>query len=247
MLKNLSPNKTTRICLWSGPRNISTALMYSFAQRSDTMVFDEPLYGYYLNNSKAREYHPGAKEIMDSMDVNGENVIKGMMRENRKQVLFFKNMVYHLLDLNLDFMKDVVNIILTRNPLEMIPSFAKVIENPTIEDIGYTKHSELLNYFEKQGIEPIVLDSTRLLLDPEKTLRALCLKTNILFEENMLHWETGARIEDGIWSKYWYDNVHKSTGFSKYTRKTDSFPEHLKPLLQECLPHYMKLLPYAIG
>ena len=196
-------DKVTRICLWSGPRNISTALMYSFAQRDDTKVFDEPLYGFYLDKSVAKKYHPGAKDILATMGLCGASVINNMLTENCKPVLFFKNMTHHLLDLNLDFMKDVVNVILTRDPLEMIPSFAKVIENPTIEDIGYAKHSELLDYFEKEGIVPIVLDSTRMLQNP--------------------------------------------TGFSKYSKKTEPFPEYLKPLLHECLPHYEKLLPYTIG
>ncbi|WP_417289467.1 sulfotransferase family protein [Corallibacter sp.] len=244
---NSKNNNITRICLWSGPRNISTALMYSFAQREDTLVFDEPLYGYYLKNTKAKEYHPGAKDILDSLDNNGENVVNKMMHEDRKPVLFFKNMTHHLLDLNRDFMKNVVNVILTRHPKEMIPSFAKVIISPTIQDIGYADHSNLLDFFEKEAITPIVLDSTKLLLNPENTLRKLCEKAQIQFYDSMLQWQAGARPEDGIWAKYWYDNVHKSTGFSKYKPKTEPFPEYLKPLLQECLPHYNRLLPYAIG
>ena len=236
-----------RICLWSGPRNISTTLMYSFAQRKDTRVYDEPLYAYYLSNSKAKEYHPGTKDILDSLEHNGEKVIAQMMTNQEKPVYFFKNMTHHLLDLNRDFMKDVYNVILTRDPLEMLPSFHKVINNPSIHDVGYAKHSELLDYFESHNIKPIVLDSKRVLLNPKKVLTQLCEFIDIPFDENMLHWEAGARVEDGTWAKYWYTNIHKSTGFLKYKPKTEPFPKHLEPLLNECLPHYNKLLKYAIG
>lgn len=239
--------KVTRICLWSGPRNISTALMYSFGQRNDTMVFDEPLYGYYLRNSKANDYHPGASEIIKSMESDGEKVIANMIAEDRKPVLFFKNMTHHLLDLNRNFMDDVVNVILTRDPFEMIPSFAKVIKQPTMDDLGYAKNCELLDYLVDRGIKPIVLDSRRLLLDPKNVLMNLCLEININFDENMLQWQPIPRSEDGVWAKFWYSNVHKSKGFSKYSKKVEPFPSYLKPLLDECIPHYEKLLTYAIA
>ena len=204
---------TKQICLWSGPRNISTTLMYSFAQREDTKVYDEPLYAFYLSNTDAKDYHPGTQEILDTLEHDGEKVIKQMMSNQEKSVFFFKNMTHHLLNLNRDFMKGVYNVILTRDPLEMLPSFDKVITNPSIDDVGYAKHSELLDYFEANNIKPIVLDSKRVLLNPKKVLTQLCEFIDIPFNENMLHWEAGARPEDGSWSKYWYSNIHKSTGF----------------------------------
>ena len=140
----MSKDNITRICLWSGPRNISTALMYSFAQRKDTTVFDEPLYAYYLSQTKARKYHPGAEDILSSMENNGEKVIETMMGYHPKPIVFFKNMTHHLLDLDRSFMKDVVHIILTRDPVEMLPSFAKVIADPNMEDVGDASHLDLL-------------------------------------------------------------------------------------------------------
>jgi hypothetical protein len=221
--------------------------MYSFAQRKDTKVYDEPLYAYYLSNTNAKEYHPGAQDILDSLEPNGEKVIMEMMTNQEKPVLFFKNMTKHLLDLNRDFINDVYNVILTRDPLEMLPSFDKVIAKPSLDDVGYEKHSELLDYFEAHNIEPIVLDSKRVLLNPKKSLMQLCDFIGIPFDENMLHWNAGSREEDGTWAKYWYTNIHKSTGFLKYKPKTEPFPKHLEELLNECLPHYNKLLKYAIG
>jgi hypothetical protein len=240
-------NKNTkRICLWSGPRNISTALMYSFAQRKDTQVFDEPLYAYYLSHSKACEYHPGAKKIVASMENSGEKVVEMMLGEHEKPVVFFKQMTHHLLDLDRSFMKNTINIILTRNPVEMLPSFAKEIESPIMQDVGYLAHIELLEYLRDNGSEPIVIDSTKLLLNPKKVLNQLCKLLDIPLDECMFQWKAEARIEDGIWAEYWYNSVHKSTGFMEYKPKTTPFPEKLKPLLAECLPYYEQLSKLAI-
>lgn len=232
---------TKRICLWSGPRNISTTLMYSFAQRSDTKVFDEPLYAHYLSRTNARNYHPGADDILATMENDGKKVINMMMGEHKKSVIFFKNMTHHLLDLDRDFMKNCIHIILTRDPVEMLPSFDKVIKDPNIDDVGYALHTELLGYFENAGIIPIVIDAKKVLLSPEKMLKQLCDRIGISFDKEMLNWESGARNEDGIWAQYWYSNIHKSTGFLPYKAKTDPFPERLKPLLDKCLIHYKKL------
>lgn len=237
----------TRICLWSGPRNISTTIMYSFAQRSDCKVYDEPLYAFYLRNTDADEYHPGAEDVLNSQDNDGSKVVEMMMGNHEKPVAFFKNMTHHLLDLDKTFMKDVVNVILTRDPKEMIPSFDKVIENPSIKDIGYADHTELVEYFEKEQIPYIVLESKKVLLNPEKVLNQFCKKATIPFEESMLKWDAGARPEDGVWAKYWYGNIHKSTGFMEYKQKAEPFPEHLNDLLEECQPHYEKLEKLALG
>lgn len=236
-----------RICLWSGPRNISTALMYSFAQRKDTKVFDEPLYAYYLkHHPEAHSYHPGTQEILETMENNGDKVVDMILGYNEKPVLFFKHMTHHLLGLNRDFMKKTINIILTRNPIDMLPSFDKVIKNPTIDDVGYALHVDLIEYFISNNIPFTVLDSKEVLLHPKSTLKKLCQFAEIQFQLNMLSWQPQQREEDGIWAKYWYDNVHKSSGFLKYRAKDTPFPAHLKILLEECIPHYNELLKYAI-
>ncbi|WP_256867493.1 sulfotransferase family protein [Winogradskyella forsetii] len=236
-----------RICLWSGPRNISTALMYAFAQRTDTKVFDEPLYAYYLkNHSEAHKYHPGSEAILDTMENDGEKVVDMMLNNTEKPVLFFKHMTHHLLGLKRDFMKTTINIILTRDPEEMLPSFDKVIKNPSLHDVGYALHVELVNYFKANNIPFTVLDSKNVLLNPERTLGKLCEFVGIPFDKNMLSWQPQQRKEDGIWAKYWYDNVHKSSGFMKYRAKVEPFPEHLYPLLKKSIPHYNTLLKFSI-
>lgn len=240
-------NSIKRISLWSGPRNISTALMYSFAQRNDTKVFDEPLYAYYLKNSNAKDYHPGAETILKTMENDGYEVVKMMLNYSEQPVLFFKNMTHHLLDLDRRFMKSLYNVILTRDPREMLPSFAKVIKQPTMMDVGYKLHLDLIQYFEKNDINYVVLDAKNVLLNPEGVLKQLCDHSDIPFNNAMLAWQPQKLEEDGVWAKYWYDNVHKSSKFSTYKPKADPFPKHLIPLLNECLPYYNQLSQLALS
>ena len=240
------PKTEIRINAWCGPRNISTALMYSFAQRSDTRVYDEPLYGYYLNATPANTYHPSAKEVMADMELNGAEVVKMMQGEHAKEVAFFKQMTHHLHELDKEFMAGMKNIILTRNPVDMLPSFVKEIEHPTMTDVGYQAHINLIDYLKSAGQNPIVLDSRKVLENPEGQLKKLCAALEISFESAMLKWPAGPRPEDGIWAKHWYDNVHKSTGFMAYTPKKKTFPEQLKPLLEACLPLYNELSNMAL-
>lgn len=240
-------DNTKRICLWSGPRNISTALMYSFAQRNDTKVFDEPLYAYYLrNHPEAHKYHPGAEEILSVMENDGDKVVESMLSASEKPVLFYKHMIHHLLGLDKSFMNNTVNIILTRNPYDMLPSFDKVIPNPILNDVGYKLHLDLLKYFQENSISFTVIDSKQVLIDPEKTLKRLCDYADIEFDNHMLSWEPQQRKEDGIWAKYWYNSVHNSSGFMEYKPKETPFPDHLLPLLNECIPFYNELLKHAI-
>ena len=236
-----------RICLWSGPRNISTALMYAFAQRKDTKVFDEPLYAYYLkHHPEAHSYHPGTEDILNSMETDGEKVVRMMLNENDTPVLFFKHMTHHLLDLDREFMKNTINIILTRDPKEMLPSFDKVIKNPKIEDVGYAKHAELINYFKENDISFTVLESKKVLMNPETYLQKLCDFIEIPFDKSMLSWKPQKRKEDGVWAKYWYTNVHNSSGFIKYKPKTTPFPKHLNSLLKTSLSYYDQLIKYSL-
>jgi len=235
-------DRTKRICLWSGPRNVSTALMYSFAQRSDTRVYDEPLYAHYLANTDADEYHPGADEVLASMENDGKKVVDMMLGPHDTEVVFFKHMTHHLVNLDLTFLNDCVNVILTREPREMIVSFDKVIPNPTMQDVGYEAHLKLLNHLENMGQKVLVLDSKDILLNPRKALTKFCEDVGIPFEESMLSWDAGPIPEDGVWAKYWYVNVHNSTGFRPYREKEISFPERLKPLLEQCESIHKRLL-----
>lgn len=246
MKADSAKDSTTRINLWSGPRNISTAMMYSFAQRSDTQVVDEPFYGYYLVHTNADEYHPGAEDVIRNMESDGEKVIDWMLGKFPKPIVFFKQMTHHINDLDRSFMKGMVNILLTRDPREMLPSFAIDIQKPEMKDVGYLDQSRLYETLAETGHPPIVLDSKQVLLTPRTTLEKLCSAIGISFDEAMLSWEKGERPEDGVWAKHWYQNVHKSTGFKPYQPKTEPFPEELKPLLEECMPIYERLSALSI-
>jgi hypothetical protein len=234
------------ISVWSGPRNISTALMYAFAQRNDTVVYDEPLYAHYLANSNAVDYHPGAKEVLETMEQDAKKLIHMMLGEHDVPIVFFKQMTHHLYKFDWSFLSKMTNVILTRNPIDMLPSYGKEVETPSMLDVGYAMHLELVEYLENLGQEIIVLDSKNILTNPQKQLSSLCNKLDIPFSETMLSWEKGPIKEDGCWAPYWYHNVHKSTGFNAYKPKTNPFPEKLKPLLEECIPIYNRLLKYAI-
>lgn len=234
-------NQVKRICLWSGPRNISTALMYSFAQRSDTQVVDEPLYAHYLSMTNAKSYHPGAQEILDSMENDGQKVIEKMLGPHDKEIVFFKQMTHHLQHLGLDFLEKTINVILTRDPREMLPSYDKAVKNPDMQDVGYEAHEKLYKYLQSIQQTPLVLDSRRILENPEDQLRKFCSKLEIPFQKQMLSWKKGPIPEDGCWAKFWYDSVHNSKGFSPYKPKTEPFPEHLKELLEKCQPIYNRL------
>lgn len=239
--------KVVRICLWSGPRNISTALMYSFAQRDDTVVYDEPLYAHYLSKTPAREYHPGAEEVIATMENDGEKVVHDLiLGDQPKPVAFFKHMTHHLFNLDRSFLSETVNVLLTRDPVDMLPSFATQIENLSLRDVGYKFHTELLTQLQSIRQDPPILDSKQILLNPKKVLGELCERIGIPFQEAMLSWKAGGRPEDGLWAKYWYKSVHQSTGFGKYVQKSEPFPEALKPLLEECKPYYEQLSAVAI-
>lgn len=220
--------------------------MYSFAQRSDTQVYDEPLYAHYLHQSDAQAYHPGVDEILAMQENNGDKVIESLLANREKPVLFYKHMAHHLLGLDRSFMKEVTNVILTRDPVEMLPSFAKVVPNPTMDDVGYRLQVELVSYLQHENLPAVVLDAKQVLLHPRKELTRLCDTVGIPFEETMLQWSAGERPEDGVWAKYWYGSVHRSTGFRPYQAKIESFPDHLKSLLNECLPYYKQLAALAI-
>lgn len=234
-----------RICLWSGPRNVSTALMYSFAQRPDTRVVDEPLYGHYLKVSGAP--HPGAAEVMAAMDTDGRRVVQQVILGPwHRPVVFFKQMAHHLAKLDLAFLERTANVLLIRDPRQMLPSLVQQIPEPTLYDTGLGVQRELFAILREKGQDPPVLEARELLLDPRGVLEELCRRLGIPIDEAMLSWPAGPRPEDGVWAPYWYHNVHRSTGFMPYREKDQPFPPQLDPLLAECLPHYQALHAEAI-
>ena len=169
-----------------------------------------------------------------------------MMGRHPSPVVFFKHMTHHLVELDWEFMNKCVNVVLTRDPFDMLTSFVNQIQEPKLSDTGYAAHHQVVKYLNTNQLPVIVLDGKNVLLNPKKVLSELCNKTGIPFKESMLKWEAGPRPEDGIWAKNWYHNVHKSTGFAPYKSKNVEMAENLKQLYEECLPHYQELKKMAI-
>ena len=234
------------ICLWSGPRNVSTALMYSFAQRGDVRVVDEPLYGHYLRVSDAE--HPGRDEIIAEMNCDGDAVMRELFDQAAREPatrLFLKHMAHHLVAIDLRFLERSCNVFLIRDPREMLPSLTVQLPHANLADTGLERQWRLYRELVEHKQQPLVLDSRELLLDPEGVLKQLCTQLGLPFDLKMLHWPAGPLPEDGVWAAHWYHAVHESTGFATYRAKND-FPSELEPLLAECQPWYDKLFALAI-
>lgn len=236
---------TKRINLISGPRNISTALMYAFDNRGDTSVVDEPMYAYYLKTSGAD--HPAKEAILEALPQDLEEVLEGLFFCDVDHPFYFiKGMAHHYYKTDLNFLKRLENVFLIRDPKQLIASFSKVINNPRMQDIGLKRECEIFQYLLDSGRVPVVLDSGELLKDPFLIINNLCDALDIPFTRRMLHWEPGPRMADGVWAAHWYTNVHRSTGFIRQTSSQRSFPAHLVPLLDEAKPYYERLYRHAL-
>jgi hypothetical protein len=230
-----------RVNVWSGPRNVSTALMYSFSQRADTRVVDEPLYAHYLRVTGAQ--HPGRDDVLTSQENDGERVVRDViLGPCDRPVLFFKQMAHHLVELDRAFLTRTKNVILTRDPEEMLTSLVENIPEPCLRDTGFAAQSEIVRELRALGQQPLVLVAHEILLDPRGELTKLCRALGIAFDPAMLSWPRGPRSEDGVWASHWYASVHRSSGFQPYVKKSKPVPEHLAPLLAECRLHYDELV-----
>lgn len=247
MTENDMPDRHLRpVCLWSGPRNVSTALMYSFAQLPHVSVVDEPLYGHYLQVSGAQ--HPGRDDVIAAMNCNGDEVMRGLLERQRQQPdrrLFLKHMAHHLVGIDTAFLEHTTNVFLVRDPREMLPSLTIQLPDASLDDTGLKRQWELFDQLRASDPAPVVLDSRELLLDPPGVLRALCGRIGVAYSGDMLSWPAGPRKEDGVWAPHWYDAVHRSRGFQPYRPKGD-FPERLRPLLDQCEPWYRRLHEHAL-
>ncbi len=237
---------TTRINVWSSPRNLSTALMYSWRQRADTTVVDEPLYAHYLRVSGRR--HPGTDDVLASQDSDGEAVVRNViLAEYDTPVVFFKQMAKHLVSLDRTFVTLCRNVLLTRDPHDMLTSFQVRMPDATLDDTGFPEMIEILDTLVAAGEEPIVIESATLLADPTSVLGGLCRRLGLRFDPTMLSWPAGPKPEDGVWAPHWYDSVHRSTGWEPYRAKHDELLPGVVAAYEAAVPLYERLLPYRIG
>ena len=231
------------VACWSGPRNISTALMRSWSSRKDTFVTDEPFYAYYLKETKLK--HPMHREIITKYSSNYNEIIKYLTNkipDNRK-IWYQKHMAHHLVDLNnIEWINNFKNCILLRHPKEVISSFSKKSKLSSVEELGYPQQYEIIRFLKKNNKSYTIIDSSELLKNPEKVLAAWCKKNNIKFDISMLKWEKGNHNNDGIWWESWYDNVIKTTGFQKYEKKDISIENKYDSIYNESMKYYNYLI-----
>lgn len=223
-----------RIAMWSGPRNLSTAMMYAFGARADFSVMDEPFYAPYLAASGAD--HPMAAQIIAAHETDPASVAQACLCDGAPH-LYMKHMPHHMLSgFPIDWAEDCINIHLIRHPARVIASYAAKREAPTLEDIGYVQQADLY-----QRLGGIVIDSTDIRARPEAMLRALCEAIGLAFDPSMLHWPAGPRVEDGIWARHWYGAVHSSTGIDGAEGPVPDVLPALQPVLDAALPYYSGL------
>jgi Sulfotransferase domain len=235
-----------RIAMWSGPRNISTAMMRSFGSRSDTTVMDEPLYARYLN-ANPDQNHPARNEIIAKGPLKLDEITASLTGPPPQgtTISYQKHMAHHLLPTDfdtpnrLDWIDALHNCLLIRDPADMITSFIKVIPNPTPTDLGLPQQVRLFNHLRnRQGQAPIVLDSKDVLCNPRGMLEALCDRVGIAFDQAMLTWQPGPRQTDGVWAPHWYASVYQSTGFAPYHAKNEPVPTNLASVHKQCQSLY---------
>lgn len=231
--------------MWSGPRNVSTALMYGFAQRGDTRVVDEPLYGHYLVSSGAQ--HPGRDVVIRAMDTDGRRVMERLAAEpSDRPVLFAKQMAHHWVGLDTRLLRPFEHFLLIRDPRDVLPSLGRVLDEVSLADTGLPAQVHLLEELQRRGMQPFCLDSKDLLDGPQAMLAAVCQHLGLAYDPAMTRWSAGPRPEDGVWAPWWYANVHRSTGFQPYRSSTEPLGEDLQRLLPQCLELYSRLRDAAI-
>jgi hypothetical protein len=229
-----------RIAMWSGPRNLSTAMMYSFASRADFSVMDEPFYAPYL--AASGQDHPMRDEILAAHETDPEAVARACLAPVATEHLYMKHMPHHMLpSFPLDWAGNCVNVHLIRHPARVIASYASKWADLTLDQIGFVQQTDL---YDRLG--GIVIDSYDIRQDPEKALRSLCSAIGLRFDPAMLRWAPGARTEDGVWAAHWYGAVHRSSGFAGPEGPLPEVHERYARLLADALPHYEAMRARAL-
>ncbi len=253
-----SPRASTRIAMWSGPRTLSTALMRSFGNRRDTVVIDEPLYGYYLAATGIS--HPGRDEIVASMPTDWADVVRQLAYGELppgKTVYYQKHMAHHLLaEVDRQALASLRHAFLIRDPRRLLASYAKVRDTPTLADLGLAQQVEIFRRFGGP-----VIDAADIAASPRPALEALCAALAIPFDEAMLSWPPGPRPDDGVWARHWYANVWASTAFAERPSaerhspdrhsqgdrpEPAGLPPELEPLAAQCQPFYDELAAHRL-
>lgn len=229
-----------RIAMWSGPRNLSTAMMYSFGARADCAVSDEPFYAAYLKATGLT--HPMQAEILASQPNDVAQVITDCLGPvpGGKAHWYQKHMTHHMVPgMPTDWLDDFVNVYLIRDPARVVASYRAKRENPELEDLGFTQQLDLLHRFPGP-----VIDSSDIRADPERMLKKLCAEIGMPWDDAMLAWPAGGHKDDGAWAPHWYGAVHTSTGFDGVEKPA---PNENGALMDAALPIYQEMVAKKIS
>jgi hypothetical protein len=239
---------TTRIAMWSGPRNLSTAMMRSFGSRSDTVVSDEPFYGCYLKSTGTD--HPMREQVIAAMDCNWRSVMRTLSgpSPDGSPVWYQKQMSHHMTGpVGYEDFEGFTHAFLIREPERMIASYLRKREAAAFEDFGLERQAEFFDReAERLGRAPPVVDAGDLLNDPPGVLSELCDALRIAWDPTMLSWAPGPRPTDGPWAPHWYAAVETSTGFGPPDSEPAALPDHARRLAERCRPYYERLALYRI-
>mgnify|MGYP001201489933 FL=1 len=233
------------ISMWSGPRNLSTALMRSFGNRSDvTNVLDEPFYASYLVSTN--KDHPMKKEVIQSQLTNIDDVKKNCQVAN-KGVTYQKHMTQHIIDKDYSWMNELINCFLIRNPKMVVHSFMKSWNDGGFEDIGFQQQYDIYKYVQENiNDKPIIIDASKLRNDPKRVLSKFCEIVGLEWDEKMLSWSTGLKDYDGVWAKHWYPSVLNSTSFKPESKKQINLSDNEKTIVDRAMPIYEELYKNSI-
>ncbi|MFT4538276.1 MAG: hypothetical protein ACI835_000709 [Planctomycetota bacterium] len=237
-----SERTTTHLAMWSGPRNISTALMRSFESRGHTKVCDEPLYSHYLATTGLD--HPVASQIIATHERDWRKVVSELTAplDEGTTLYYQKHMSHHLIpEVGREWIDTIDHAFLIRDPAEMLISLNKVIPMPRVEDTGLPQQLELYRSLREAGSKPPVIDSKDVLDDPAGVLPSLCRALNIEYRDSMLSWPAGTRETDGCWADHWYANVFKTTAFGTWRERSEEVPNELTEVLSTCQEIYDEL------
>jgi hypothetical protein len=231
-----------RLAMWSGPRNISTALMRSWENRPDSMVVDEPLYAHYLAVTGLD--HPGRDEVIASGDTDWTHVVRALLGPVPPgvDVFYQKHMTHHLTDdIDRAWIAQLTNVLLIRDPREVVASYLRSRDSVTANDIGLPQQWRLYEELQAAGATPLVIDSSDFLREPAAYLRGLCAHVGLTFTDAMLSWPPGPRDSDGVWGKHWYGSVWSSTGFMTYEAREIHLTAEGAAVAGQCQPLYDEL------
>lgn len=235
----------TVVNMWCGPRTVSTALMYSWRQRPDTLVFDEPFYGVYLRHTDPG--HPGRAEILAAMPADVASALAMIRTEADQPVRFVKNIGHHLDALPRSVLDEFTNAILIRDPSRVVASLGATLQSDVpVAITGLPQQVAVLEHELAAGRVPIVVDAHRLLADPAGLLHVLCGAVGVEYDDAMLRWPKGPKPEDGVWAKHWYRSAHRSTGFGSPPTTTVALDDHQRQLVAACRPLYEQLLAHHL-